>query len=156
MKKALCGMILASTLTLGMAAPETSGSEIKSTAQSLDELISQQPKTGFVTHKGHRQERIFKPADPAAFYPALSVMLQMDQGEVKSALRKTNYKLSDLIFARLIAAKTETPVEQTLKSQSTEAWLRQLQERQVPIESAQSVFNNIYVELAFLALDAKL
>ncbi|MDX1951543.1 MAG: hypothetical protein SFY81_05130 [Verrucomicrobiota bacterium] len=145
------------TIAVCLADTTSSRSSIKNTAESLDELVSAEKKRKMIIHEnGHQREIRIKPLDPTIFAPKISSILEIDEDIITSAIRQKKVKVSDLVFAQILSNTAGDSLHENLEKRSYSSWLQELERVGANLEQVQKTFDDLYVEVSFVAMDARM
>lgn len=119
--------------------------KVRENAESLDQLL-QSPKP----IKGSHQQKM----DLKAMIPGLAALLKLEPDTLFKLLLESQYKLSGLSLARLIADKTDRPFDEVLKGNPDRDWLAALAQAGIPLSTAAGFLDHLYEEVSFMKLDS--
>jgi hypothetical protein len=123
-------------------------------AQSLDELVDQQPSPGDqIFRNGQRLKKVVPPVPLTTITPVAAKILKMNENELRELLMKQE-KLSHIVYARQLATKRNELWKKLLKTEKE--FLVQLEKAGVPLSETYDQLELLHTELAFAALDAPL
>jgi len=126
-------------------------------ALSLDELVDQQPSRSDALIRNGRQSKSDVPPVPLSLLtPVAADILKIDESELRKLLQDNREKLSRIVYARLLADKSNLTWAHALKSLEKESELNALQKAGIPLSDIHDKLDHLYTELAFAALDAPL
>jgi hypothetical protein len=111
-------LVLTLALNTAQATPDVRG-----TASAIDEMLIQEKRPLMVMREGGRLERHWrKPIQLHRLVPIFSDMLAVEEATVRKALFRKRQKLSDMIFAHLLAEKSGLNFETVLRTHTN--WLQ--------------------------------
>ena len=126
-------------------------------AQSLDELVDQQPSAADqLIREGKRAKRSPLVVPLRTITPAAAGVLKMKERELRDVLKQKHEKLSRVVYARLLAAKSNVPWLEVLRERKDQDLFTLARQEGVPLQEIHDLLDNLYTELAFAALDAPL
>jgi hypothetical protein len=127
--------------------------DVRTTAASLDTLLSQNKEKVAVFVQGKWHEGSKDPINIASVTPVVARKLQLENSEVSQLLQNDPTKLSQLVMAKLLSEKTGKPWNDIIQGATEESLLQKLQAEQIPLEKVQSALNNIFADVSFAVMD---
>ncbi|MEW6156633.1 MAG: hypothetical protein AB1813_04335 [Verrucomicrobiota bacterium] len=144
--------MLVLTLALNTAQATPDEATVRGTASAIDEMLIQEKRPLMVMREGGRLERHWrKPIQLHRLVPIFSDMLAVEEATVRKALFRKRQKLSDMIFAHLLAEKSGLNFETVLRTHTN--WLQALGDAEVTWPEIQRCLDAFYVEIAIQSLD---
>lgn len=126
-------------------------------ALSLDELAEQQPSsTDAVIRNGKRTKTLAQPVPLEVVTRVSADVLHLDPAQLREVLLKNHEKLSVVVYAQLVGAKSGLPWRDVVKTLDGSDALKKTLEAGVSLKELYERMDHLYTELAFAALDAPL
>lgn len=147
--------LLAATLTCSVVWSQEATNVLKSTAESLDNLVSQKRvvykeinKPGF---KPVRKK--VPPVSLKRITPIVATQLNIPQDQVNGLLKNDRKKLSEVVLARTLAESSGKTWQALLAEHDQDTLFRLAEERQVT-PKVKNTLDSLYTELSFVAFDS--
>jgi hypothetical protein len=147
-------LLLVICVTIPLRGVEEEAQDVRSTAEQLDNLISQQKvlykKVG---QPGFKPKRVaVPPVDIKRVVPMVAPRLKMSEEAVAEVLRKEPAKLSDLVIARWIEVASDKTWKELLSSYNRQELIALAEEHQV-IKKVARTINAVYADVSLAAFD---
>ena len=152
----LLGLLaVVTTCCIAAIGSEQEESVLKSTADSLDSLVSQKKPVFREIHKpGFEPNRKrVEPVELKLIAPVVAANLRVNQEQVTALLKDDQKKLSDIVLARALEESSGKTWRELLKKYRSEELMSLATERQITPKVKRSM-EGLYTELSFIAFDS--